>query len=103
MVVFAEYSWTPGDLVQAEDRAHRIGQASSVNIYFLHVKASIDDLIWQKLGRKLEHVGQVTMILHSSRYRRSHSPSINILIWQKLGRKLEHVGQVGAPKARQRD
>ena len=59
VVVFAECTWTPGDLVQAEDRAHRIGQASSVNIYFLHVKASIDDLIWQKLGRKLEHVGQV--------------------------------------------
>lgn len=62
MVVFAEYTWTPGDLVQAEDRAHRIGQASSVNIYMLHVKNSIDDLIWQKLGRKLEHVGQVTAL-----------------------------------------
>ena len=59
VVVFAEYTWTPGDLVQAEDRAHRIGQASSVNIYMLHVKNSIDDLIWQKLQRKLEHVGQV--------------------------------------------
>jgi SWI/SNF-related matrix-associated actin-dependent regulator 1 of chromatin subfamily A len=59
VVVFAEYTWTPGDLVQAEDRAHRIGQARSVNIYMLHVKGSIDDLIWQKLQRKLEHVGQV--------------------------------------------
>ena len=58
VVVFAEYTWTPGDLVQAEDRAHRIGQASSVNIYMLHARGSVDDVIWAKLQSKLEHVGQ---------------------------------------------
>jgi SWI/SNF-related matrix-associated actin-dependent regulator 1 of chromatin subfamily A len=45
-VVFAEMSWTPGDLIQAEDRVHRIGQASSVNVYYLHAHDTIDDIIW---------------------------------------------------------
>lgn len=58
-VIFAEMSWTPGDLVQAEDRAHRIGQVSSVNVYYLHAHDTVDDLIWDSVQHKLENVGQV--------------------------------------------
>ena len=59
LVVMAELDWTPGNLVQAEDRAHRIGQASSVHVHYLHMKGSIDDIIWQTIQTKLQNVGTV--------------------------------------------
>ncbi|KAJ0033914.1 hypothetical protein Pint_24162 [Pistacia integerrima] len=72
-VIFAELSWTPGDLIQAEDRAHRIGQVitsdngywfmlmlvSSVNIYYLLANDTVDDIIWDVVQSKLENLGQM--------------------------------------------
>ncbi|EEE67662.1 hypothetical protein OsJ_25277 [Oryza sativa Japonica Group] len=58
-VIFAELSWTPGDLIQAEDRAHRIGQVSSVNIYYLLANDTVDDIIWDVVQGKLENLGQM--------------------------------------------
>ncbi|GKV10463.1 hypothetical protein SLEP1_g21819 [Rubroshorea leprosula] len=58
-VVFAELSWTPGDLIQAEDRAHRIGQVSSVNVYYLLANDTVDDIIWDVVQSKLENLGQM--------------------------------------------
>ncbi|XP_058212269.1 uncharacterized protein LOC131324346 isoform X4 [Rhododendron vialii] len=58
-VIFAELSWTPGDIIQAEDRAHRIGQVSSVNVYYLLANDTVDDIIWDVVQSKLENLGQM--------------------------------------------
>ncbi|XP_061861169.1 DNA annealing helicase and endonuclease ZRANB3 isoform X7 [Colius striatus] len=56
-VVFAELYWDPGHIKQAEDRAHRIGQCSSVNIHFLIAKGTMDTLMWAMLNRKSKVTG----------------------------------------------
>ncbi|NXH15840.1 ZRAB3 endonuclease, partial [Bucco capensis] len=56
-VVFAELYWDPGHIKQAEDRAHRIGQCSSVNIHFLIAKGTMDTLMWAMLNRKASVTG----------------------------------------------
>ncbi|CAA7398605.1 unnamed protein product [Spirodela intermedia] len=45
-VIFSELSWTPGDIIQAEDRAYRIGQVHSVNVYYLLSNETVDDIMW---------------------------------------------------------
>ncbi len=51
-VAFLELPWTPGELVQAEDRCHRIGQENSVNVYYLIGERSIDQEIADLLDSK---------------------------------------------------
>jgi len=53
-VVFAEMNWTPGIMVQAEDRAHRIGQVQSVNVYYLFGENTVDAMIYPRLKLKSE-------------------------------------------------
>lgn len=52
-VVIAEMAWSPGVMIQAEDRAHRIGQNKSVNIHYLFGPATLDEYIWPKIHSKL--------------------------------------------------
>jgi len=56
-VIFAETHWTPGILLQAEDRVHRIGQNREVNVYYLLAKNTLDDKIWPMVANKLDVLG----------------------------------------------
>eukprot|EP00198_Chlamydomonas_reinhardtii_P008402 XP_001697739.1 SNF2 superfamily protein [Chlamydomonas reinhardtii] len=59
VVVFVELDQSPSLLVQAEDRAHRVGQAAHVHVYYLMAKGytlrhagTLDEQIWAMLERK---------------------------------------------------
>lgn len=59
-VVFGELDWSPAIHSQAEDRAHRIGQADSVLCYYLVAEEGADEVIQEFLGLK---VSQFTGIM----------------------------------------
>lgn len=58
-VVFSELYWNPGILIQAEDRAHRIGQTDCVNVHYLLARGTTDDRIWPLILQKLSTLEKV--------------------------------------------
>ncbi|XP_068735880.1 uncharacterized protein [Montipora capricornis] len=59
-VVFAELHHTPGVIIQAEDRAHRIGQTLPVNVHYLIARSTVDEILWNMIRRKI-HVTSTTL------------------------------------------
>ena len=53
-VIFLDSPWTKGEKDQAEDRAHRIGATSTVNIITLVCKNTMDEIIEQIIAGKGE-------------------------------------------------
>ena len=54
LVIFAELTWTPSIMIQAEDRTHRIGQKHEcIDIKYLYGPETLDDFILDKLQKKL--------------------------------------------------
>lgn len=59
LVVFAEIAWTPALLLQAEDRAHRIGREEKVEVVYLLADGSLDGRMLEVNLDKLKVVGKV--------------------------------------------
>lgn len=52
-VVFGELFWVPGQMIQAEDRAHRIGSThDAVNVHYLIAQNTMDEIIWRTINKK---------------------------------------------------
>jgi len=62
-VAFLEYPWTPGDLSQAEDRTHRIGQKNAVTSWLLMAEDTCDETLVDMLESKR----QVADIIHDGK------------------------------------
>lgn len=58
-VFFCELFWTPGSLIQAEDRAHRMGQEKEVEVTYFLADHSIDDILWPLLLSKVKTLGEI--------------------------------------------
>ena len=59
-VLFLEQGWTPADMDQAADRAHRIGQKDSVTAWTLIAQDTIDEDIKELISYKRELVESAT-------------------------------------------
>ncbi|KAL7039600.1 hypothetical protein ACKWTF_000045 [Chironomus riparius] len=61
-VIFCEFDWNPSSIIQAEARAHRIGQESEVKVYFLMAKDTSDNTIWALLKKKQDKLGKAGLV-----------------------------------------
>ncbi len=60
IVMFADMDWSPQIHNQAMDRAHRIGQKGTVNVYFYILEGTIEEDIMDVLSAKQETIGTLT-------------------------------------------
>jgi len=59
IVMFADMEWSPEIHAQAEDRAHRIGQEGTVNVYYYIAMGTIEEDIVEILNAKKDVMNQI--------------------------------------------
>ena len=58
--VFGELVWCPGEIIQAEDRIHRIGQDKKCEINYLLGTDTLDSYMFPNICKKLLTIDQIT-------------------------------------------
>lgn len=58
-IFFLELYWTPGAMLQAEDRVHRIGQLRDVKIFYFFGEDTVDELLWPLIRKKMQLLGKL--------------------------------------------
>ncbi|QHO51146.1 Tetratricopeptide repeat protein [Arachis hypogaea] len=77
----------------AEDRAHRIGKVSPVNIYYLLANDTVDDIIWDVVQFKLDNLGLVHLyiVLELSYMLDGHENTLAVSNNQPLSSPAKHT------------
>lgn len=57
--LFCDFPFSPADLVQAEDRTHRIGQKSTANYYYAMCEDSVDEQLFSLIAEKAHDASKV--------------------------------------------
>ena len=58
-IVFNDLDWVPANHWQAEDRAYRIGQQHTVNVYYFVAKGTLDEFVAEVLKAKTQIIEAV--------------------------------------------
>jgi len=87
--VFAELDWTPANVLQAEDRLHRIGQSNSVLVQHLVLDGSLDARMAQMIVEKQDLADRALdkstdVSIRGILELRPEAPAPPLPLWQKI-------------------
>lgn len=99
-VVFAEMNWTPGLMVQAEDRCHRIGQVNSVNVYYLFGEETVDAMIYPRLKLKSEVFASVLDGKRTEFTVENDEDEVQVTMGPQQAKEAEEMGKLAAKEAK---
>jgi SWI/SNF-related matrix-associated actin-dependent regulator 1 of chromatin subfamily A len=88
-VVFAELDWTPGNITQMEDRAHRIGQTDTVLVQHIVLADSLDARMAKMLVEKQEIIDSALDDHHPDKNEIVYQPKVQAATASESVEKIE--------------